>query len=61
MSVTRRRAEAIEQAAVRRSGHVKMGVCPVCEQDITSNQRTAHRIVDGTVARIHATHLADLE
>lgn len=35
-----------------------MGVCPVCEEDITSNQGTAHRLVDGTPARIHSTHLA---
>lgn len=36
-----------------------MGVCPVCEEDIHTGQRTAHRLVDGTAARIHARHLAD--
>jgi len=58
MSVTRSRAEAIKKAEVRRGGHTSMGLCPICEKDITTNQKTAHRLVEGVPTRIHASHLA---
>jgi len=37
----------------------KMGKCPLCGEDIRTNQRTAHRLLDGKTVRIHFYHIQE--
>lgn len=53
-----RAEEAARRArATQRTNHVRMGTCPLCDRDITTDQHTAWRLVDGALSRVHGACL----
>jgi hypothetical protein len=52
-------SRAAEDAAKRLSSmkparRIRMGTCPLCDNNIYTNQNTTWRAVDGVTARIHS-------
>lgn len=50
--------EAARRArAAQKTNHVSMGTCPLCGREITTDQHTAWRLVDGSPQRVHGSCL----